>query len=95
MVTPEQRDAALKFIKFAATHEKTAEGPAKAFAIAATCMERDADEIERLRAGMSLAAKALLHAANVLDDCGKDEACEATMEAQQFICALLPQNQPE
>jgi hypothetical protein len=51
----EQQDAALRFLKFAMSHDETPEGAAKAIAIAVSEIESARDQIIRLQAALAQA----------------------------------------
>src|SRR3954454_19269724 len=51
----DQQDAALRFLKFAMSHDQTPDGDAKAIAIAVNEIESARDEITRLHAALAQA----------------------------------------
>ena len=72
----EQQDAALRFLKFAMTHDKTPEGAAKAIAIAVNEIETARDRILRLQDAL---AQAEGHVAQMKDVLGAYERWEADL----------------
>ena len=72
----EQQDAALRFLKFAMTHDQTPEGAAKAIAIAVNEIESARDHIIRLQAELS---QARTQAAQMKDVLGAYERWEADL----------------
>jgi hypothetical protein len=72
----DQRDAALRFLKFAMTHDKTPEGAAKALAIAVNEIETARDQIIRLQDAL---AQAESHVAQMKDVLGAYERWEADL----------------
>jgi phosphate starvation-inducible protein PhoH len=72
----EQQDAALRFLKFAMTHDKTPEGAAKAIAIAVNEIETARDQILRLQDAL---AQAEGHVAQMKDVLGAYERWEADL----------------
>ena len=72
----DQREAALRFLKFAMTHDKTPEGAAKAIAIAVDEIETARDEIIRLQDAL---AQAEGHVAQMKDVLGAYERWEADL----------------
>jgi hypothetical protein len=72
----EQQDAALRFLKFAMTHDQTPEGAAKAIAIAVNEIESARDHIIRLQTELS---QARTQAAQMKDVLGAYERWEADL----------------
>jgi len=72
----DQRDAALRFLKFAMTHDKTPEGAAKAIAIAVNEIETARDQIIRLQDAL---VQAESHVAQMKDVLGAYERWEADL----------------
>jgi hypothetical protein len=72
----DQREAALRFLKFAMTHDKTPEGAAKAIAIAVNEIETARDQIIRLQDAL---AQAEGHVAQMKDVLGAYERWEADL----------------
>jgi hypothetical protein len=72
----DQRDAALRFLKFAMSHDRTPEGAAKAIAIAVNEIETARDQILRLQDAL---AQAEGHVAQMKDVLGAYERWEADL----------------
>jgi hypothetical protein len=72
----EQQDAAVRFLKFAMTHDNTPEGAAKAIAIAVNEIETARDQIIRLQDAL---AQAEGHVAQMKDVLGAYERWEADL----------------
>jgi hypothetical protein len=72
----DQRDAALRFLKFAMTHDRTPEGAAKAIAIAVNEIETARDQIIRLQDAL---AQAEDHVVQMKDVLGAYERWEADL----------------
>ena len=72
----EQQDAALRFLKFAMTHDQTPEGAAKAIAIAVNEIESARDQILRLQDALTQAEG---HVAQMKDVLGAYERWEADL----------------
>jgi hypothetical protein len=72
----DQRDAALRFLKFAMTHDKTPEGAAKAIAIAVNEIETARDQIILLQDAL---AQAESHVAQMKDVLGAYERWETDL----------------
>ena len=72
----EQQDAAVRFLKFAMTHDNTPEGAAKAIAIAVNEIESARDHIIRLQDAL---AQAQGHVAQMKDVLGAYERWEADL----------------
>ena len=86
----EQQDAALRFLKFAMTHDQTPEGAAKAIAIAVNEIESARDHIIRLQTELSQARTQAAHMKDVLGAYERWEAdliqyCESWVDSLPVI----------